>query len=83
MASGRLHIGPGEAEGHGGWIVDAFVGQRQQAVELVLRTVGERLPPPAHHFWPGNDRECSKADAQAEYPGEVQVAGEGPSIDLS
>jgi ribonuclease BN (tRNA processing enzyme) len=34
------------------------------------------------HFWPGNDRERSRANAQAEYGGEVLLADEGLRIDL-
>jgi ribonuclease BN (tRNA processing enzyme) len=34
------------------------------------------------HFWPGNDRERSRADAEQEYSGEVLLADEGLRIDL-
>lgn len=35
------------------------------------------------HFWPGNDRERSRAAAQAEHPGEVLLAEEGLVIELA
>jgi ribonuclease BN (tRNA processing enzyme) len=35
------------------------------------------------HFWPGNDRESSRAEATAVFGGEVLVADEGLRIDLS
>jgi ribonuclease BN (tRNA processing enzyme) len=35
------------------------------------------------HFWPGNDRERSRAEAQEEYPGEVLLAQEGLVVGLS
>ncbi len=34
------------------------------------------------HFWPGNDREVSRAAARAAYSGEVVVAEEGLVVDL-
>ncbi|MEJ7629038.1 MAG: MBL fold metallo-hydrolase [Nocardioidaceae bacterium] len=34
------------------------------------------------HFWPGNNRERSRADAQEAFAGEVLLAEEGLSIDL-
>jgi ribonuclease BN (tRNA processing enzyme) len=34
------------------------------------------------HFWPGNDREASRAAAAAVFPGQVLVAEEGLAIDL-
>lgn len=34
------------------------------------------------HFWPGNDREASRADAAAAYEGEILLADEGMSIPL-
>jgi ribonuclease BN (tRNA processing enzyme) len=35
------------------------------------------------HFWPGNDRTRSKAEAQEEYPGEVLLAEEGLRVELA
>lgn len=34
------------------------------------------------HFWPGNDREASRAAAAAEFPGDVLVAEEDMGIPL-
>ncbi len=34
------------------------------------------------HFWPGNDREMSRAAAASGFPGEVLLAEEGLTIDL-
>lgn len=34
------------------------------------------------HFWPGDDREISRAEAQREFGGEVIMAGEGLVLDL-
>ena len=35
------------------------------------------------HFWPGNDRQVSKADAAASFGGEILLADEGTVISLS
>jgi ribonuclease BN (tRNA processing enzyme) len=48
------------------------VAQRSAARRLLLT-----------HFWPGNDRELSRAAAADEYAGELLVADEGLTIDLA
>jgi ribonuclease BN (tRNA processing enzyme) len=34
------------------------------------------------HFWPGNDRQASKADAAASFDGEILLADEGTVVEL-
>lgn len=34
------------------------------------------------HFWPGNDREASRASAAEVFPGEVLIADEGLEVHL-
>ena len=34
------------------------------------------------HFWPGNDRDRSRAAAAEVFPGEILIADEGAVIDL-
>jgi len=34
------------------------------------------------HFWPGNDREQSRAEAAAEFGGEILLAAEGLVVPL-
>src|SRR5699024_12159354 len=34
------------------------------------------------HFWPGNDRERSRADAAQHFTGEILLAGEGLQVPL-
>lgn len=35
------------------------------------------------HFWPGNDRQRSRADAAEHFPGEILIADEGSVIPLA
>lgn len=35
------------------------------------------------HFWPGNDRELSRAVAAEHFPGEILIADEGSVIPLA
>ncbi|MGH7921975.1 MAG: MBL fold metallo-hydrolase [Candidatus Dormibacteraceae bacterium] len=78
------------------FIVDATTRDQQpgsppsDGVDLDLRDVDAgRLAAAAGahrllltHFWPGNDREASRQAAAQAYPGPIQLAGEGLSIDL-
>ena len=34
------------------------------------------------HFWPGNDRDCSRAAAAETFSGEILIADEGTVVDL-
>nr|WP_017973706.1 MBL fold metallo-hydrolase [Actinopolyspora halophila] len=53
----------------------------REAAALAARARAERLL--LTHFWPGNDRETSRAEAAEVFPGETLVAGEGMRIPLS
>jgi len=58
------------------------------ALDLTAREAGEAAAAAGArrllltHFWPGNDRELSRADARQTYGGDVQLAEEGLVITL-
>jgi ribonuclease BN (tRNA processing enzyme) len=53
----------------------------RQAAEHAQRAGAKRLM--LSHFWPGADREVSREQAEEEYEGEIVLASEGLSVELS
>jgi ribonuclease BN (tRNA processing enzyme) len=52
----------------------------REAAEAAAAARAQRLM--LTHFWPGNDRDRSLAEAREVFPGEVLVANEGAVVDL-
>lgn len=52
----------------------------RQAGEVAAAAGARRLM--LTHFWPGNDREQSRSEAQESFPGQVLLADEGLAVPL-
>ena len=52
----------------------------REAAEAAAAARAQRLM--LTHFWPGNDRDRSLAEAAEVFPGEVLIANEGTVVDL-
>lgn len=72
------HQRPGAAESDSDRRCDLTA---REAAALAEQARAERLL--LTHFWPGNDREVSRAEAAEVFPGETLVAAEGLRIPLS
>lgn len=69
--------------------LEVTVAPAEQLLHLTARTAGEAAAQAgAHqllltHFWPGSDREASRATAEEVFPGTVLLADEGLEIQLA
>lgn len=69
--------------------LEVTVAPAEQLLHLTARAAGEAAAQAgAHqllltHFWPGNDRETSRAAAEEVFPGTVLLADEGLKIQLA